>query len=1213
MRKQAGFWGGLMMCLLVGALVCSWQPVASAQETTAGIQGFIKDPSGAAIPQATVELTSAALIGSKKGQSDSSGYYRFSLLPPGEYTLTVSATNFRTHKQTGIKLDAGRLPTIDVQLVIGAITEVVEVSGQAPIVDVTTSKASVSVTSEIFTHLPKGRSFQSLIPFAPGARQEPLQSNNVASGRTGGFQIDGASDGDNQYLVEGLDTTEIRNGGTGTNVPLEFVEEVQIKSSGFEAEFGGGAGVVNVVQKRGHNEWHGSLFTKYTTDAANANDQCTNLGPNTGGTGAAFQQANQCGARQNPTATTPPALSRIDRPLEYYQQKKDHRRILEPGFEAGGPILTDRLWAFVSYLPSFDRDGRTVNFTGAVNPGVRSFTRVDDTHNGLARLDYRVFDKLRLFGSWQYGYRRLSGINLPAYPDSVTGQKNTIAGIDPATLRADTGTVNPLNIFTFGGDWTPNSKTVVTVRYGQFFYNTGDRGRPIGIQHNYDTTLCGPASGCTPTLQSPTGATLGTDGKPIDPTTSFSNTAGFSDLPVSTRQIVREALRRRQLQTDVAYHVGHFLGGTHNFKGGYGFNRLSDDALTAAQQTATVVLNWATAYSPGSAEGNTSCATLTAANGSCQGTAGYFVVQDGVDVKGTVASYNHSLYFQDAWTIKRLTINAGVRFDKEFVPPFSAGANQLSFGFGQKVAPRIGAAYDLLGNGKVKIYGSYGKFFDIMKYSLPRGSFGGEYWHNCAYALNGPNWTTILPAAPGGISCPPSGPANGVTPNTGVVGAFIENIDLRKNLLNPTLPGLDPNIKPMQQHEIVFGTDWAIKPTLGLEVRYARKRLDWAIEDMALTDDLGFYIGNVGTDFGDVVRRITPPDSGTVGDPGHPAECPTCPRGPKALRRYDGLEFRLTKRPSSRWFGAVSYTYSKLTGNYSGLSSTTLTDGGSGGRHNPNNDRSFDLPNMSFTAHGQFMDGPLATDRPHTLKLFGFYTMKWLHQETTIGLSQVAFSGTPRETCWNAIDSVDGCSFVENRGAFVKLHVDVDPVTGVGKFVSDGVVHGLRTPVFTQSDMTIAHEIKVSKTNENLRLVFEWNVQNLLNQHSPLAYWTGPISGRFNGVFPPTASAACPPGSDNGAGSGAACVAGAVPDPFPAHFFPGTGCGTCTPAIPPTANPAWDGVNNPSGINWKAFFTGWDYIGITNATPGLRLDPRYGQPVIFQGARNMRFKVKFSF
>jgi len=82
-----------------------------------------------------------------------------------------------------------------------------------------------------------------------------------------------------------------------------------------------------------------------------------------------------------------------------------------------------------------------------------------------------------------------------------------------------------------------------------------------------------------------------------------------------------------------------------------------------------------------------------------------------------------------------------VRFDKEFVPPFNDVAPSVRFDFDQKIAPRIGGSYDLFRNGKVKVFASYGKFFDIMKYSLPRGSFGGEYWHDCAYAIDTPDFT----------------------------------------------------------------------------------------------------------------------------------------------------------------------------------------------------------------------------------------------------------------------------------------------------------------------------------------------------------------------------------------------------------------------------------------------------------------------------------------
>ena len=111
-RKAILSLAGAVALVLLALAICT--PVAQAQETTADIQGYVKDQSGGGVPNSTVELTGTALIGSKKGRTDSSGYYRFSYLPPGEYTLTVSAAGFRTYKQTGIKLEVGRLPTIDV-------------------------------------------------------------------------------------------------------------------------------------------------------------------------------------------------------------------------------------------------------------------------------------------------------------------------------------------------------------------------------------------------------------------------------------------------------------------------------------------------------------------------------------------------------------------------------------------------------------------------------------------------------------------------------------------------------------------------------------------------------------------------------------------------------------------------------------------------------------------------------------------------------------------------------------------------------------------------------------------------------------------------------------------------------------------------------------------------------------------------------------------
>src|SRR5437016_10723577 len=113
---------------------------ALAQETTGGLQGLVKDPSGAVVPGAKVAVTGASLVGSKELSTDSSGYYRFANLPPGTYTLTVTAKGFKTFKREGLVLEVGHLPSVDVTLEVGTTAEIVEVSSAAPVIDTTTTQ-----------------------------------------------------------------------------------------------------------------------------------------------------------------------------------------------------------------------------------------------------------------------------------------------------------------------------------------------------------------------------------------------------------------------------------------------------------------------------------------------------------------------------------------------------------------------------------------------------------------------------------------------------------------------------------------------------------------------------------------------------------------------------------------------------------------------------------------------------------------------------------------------------------------------------------------------------------------------------------------------------------------------------------------------------------------------------------------------------------------
>ena len=1115
----------VLLCTLIALLAA---PYALAQETTAGLQGSVKDPSGAVVAGAAVELSSPALIGGRKANTDAAGVFRFGALPPGDYSLTVTATGFRTFRQRGIDLAVGRLPNIDVQLEVGAIAETVEVTGTAAQVDVTSSKAAVSVQQEVLLNIPKGRSFQSLIPFAPGARQEPLQGGT--SSRDNGYQIDGASDSENVYLIDGINTTNIQNGGVGKNFQTDFIEEVQIKSSGFEAEYGGAlGGVINAVPKHGSNDWHGSLLTYWRNNAMNANDPCSS-----GYTSAGYSTV--CGLRLDPTKAGLNNGTRLDGTPQYYVPNKDQRNIVEPGYQVGGPVLKDRIWLFSGYIPYLDTTRRMTTFTGA-NPGPRTLTSTLTQHNMMNRVDYRAIDQLRLYAAWNYSYYRQTG-TLSA-PDSVSNQLNTSASTDPNSLRSDAGSVNPSALWSFGGDWTPTSRIVVTARVGYFFNNTEQRGTPVGTRYVYQNTV----NASTKDLQ----------GNAF-PSSSF-NTAGYANIP-SNLATAFDAYKRKSFNGDVSYFVGKF-GGTHTFKAGYFYQSQSNDVLRTFNGGMVNVF-FGSSYQP--VTSSTACDGVISANkanyGSslCQGLYGYFTIGTTVTNTGGTSQTANAIYFQDAWQVGHgLTLNVGLRLDQEKQPPYDPNRfPTVEFGWGQKIAPRIGGAYDVLHNGKLKAYASYGKFFDIMKMGLARGSFGSDYWHDCVYAMDATDYTKITPSYPLGGGCPASGPAPGVN-----VGRFIENVDFRATKADNRDPAIATDMKPMLMHEISAGLDWQINPSWSLESRYTRKRLDRTIEDMSITDNLGFYIGNPGSTIADVLHRPVVIDS-AVGPVG--PFCSECPATVGAIRRYDGMELRLAKRATGNWFGAVSYTYSALRGNYAGLTNTDPTDGG-GGRHSPNNGRAFDLPTMTYLPSGAIDDGPLATDRPHTGKVYGYYRLKWLGMETMLGGIQSAFQGTPLSTCLPVVGTSSACQWAEGRGNFVTFTRAAN-----GDFQKTGVDMGARTPNYFQTDISIQQNIPI-KGHESQRLVFEANITNLFNQHAAVGFNEIAVAG--SGLISP---------------SRATRFAG---DP---------------------------------GVDWAKVMKGYNYVDALNGNntfasvqSPLTLASRYSLPQVYQGNRNIRLALRFVF
>ncbi len=182
-------------------------------------------------------------------------------------------------------------------------------------------------------------------------------------------------------------------------------------------------------------------------------------------------------------------------------------------------------------------------------------------------------------------------------------------------------------------------------------------------------------------------------------------------------------------------------GQQHYFKGGYMLNRLANE-VDRSYPNGRFRMFWNDAFSRGNITNQ-------------RGAYGYYIWEDGVNNQGSVNSKNQGFYFQDSWRVhKRVTLNLGLRFENEFLPPFKPEvngkkvANPVSFGWGDKIAPRIGGAWDVMGDGKTKISGSYGIFYDVLKYELARGSFGSDYWCSHVYTLDTPGQRSRTRARP---------------------------------------------------------------------------------------------------------------------------------------------------------------------------------------------------------------------------------------------------------------------------------------------------------------------------------------------------------------------------------------------------------------------------------------------------------------------------------
>lgn len=1101
----------------------------AAQESTGGFQGTVKDPSGAAVPDAKLILSGSALIGTKELTTDKSGYYRFENLSPGRYTLVVRATGFAETKLNNLTVVVNTTPVVNPELHVGSDNTVVEVSTSAPAIDVTSSTTQTNVTAEQLQFEPHTRTFEGAMAFSPGTSYEPLN---------GGYSVSGAAYNENAYQIEGMDVGNIQTGVQQATLPTDFVENIQLLSNGYQAnEAAALGGVVNVAIKRGTNNWHGSIMASYEGDPMDA-------GPT-------------ASLRYNPQALAP--TTRVDEPYQFYTSKKDHYRYIETGFMVSGFLKRDRLWTSLGFEPQFNTLRRVVNMnyggisgTGAVH-GPTYFNQDSQKYYSTARIDGKITDKIRGYADWVYQYYRINGSSLPNR-DDVYGLLNSSASSNPYNFNYGIGSVQPNVVFNSGVDWTINNHLISTTRYDYFFNNSADRGIPIGVQYSYQTASTGAKA---------------LDGTTIAATSPVAGNAGYANIGANT-QYLFNANTTKSAREDVTFFKKTNTFGTHNLKAGYQWRNISQ-SVNQAYNTGLVQLFWGTQYSPlPSFQAN--CVAINQANlakygqtnktggtstagTSCQGNYGYAVVRELATV-GSASENLHDFYVVDSITVaKGVTLNLGVRDEREFVPSYDQYSSGIKFGFGSKIAPRIGGAWDVFQNGKLKLAANYNVMYDVMKLNLAIGSFGGQYWHNCTYALDDTNYTSIVPQrGPDGHYCSGTGEATFAGGKTPSDLRFIENQDYRIPANDPSSGvAVDPKLMPYREHEATATAAYQVNRNWSVSGTYIRRRLDHAIEDAGLLTSNGENFQIINPGFNNYYQPVQ--------------NCPTCKPEPVAERDYDALEIQAQRLNSRHWNLRASYTYSYLRGNYTGLAQSDQSD--AIGRVAPNNNRDFDEPFFQFKPDGSTFNGRLGTDRPNRIKADGFYSTGtyWQRWESALGLFTQAYQGTPLSSYMDVGVGSGYPVYVEGHGKWVDVTADSNGVLTIGPARTN------RTPWFLQTDGNITQTYKVSDTHESWRIGFEAYVGNIFNQKMATEYYQKINSTNVGGDY------LTPPGYLSGPG------------------------GTLNYGVLENAYDYRSLVNSPTGTKTTTAYSGG----------GMLLSSEYGKPMAWNGGRNIRLTARFTF
>ena len=329
-----------------------------AQTTRGDIQGKVVGDDGLALPGVTVTIESPDMIGTKTTVTDANGGFKFLVIPPGTYKATFSLSGFQTQEQGGIVVPIGSTARVDATM-SAAFTDEVVVTSELPLVDTTSTTVGVNVSSDFFTDLPVGRNYTDVAALTPGAQTD----DSGVDGRDDGQTFYGSTGSENAYYIDGANTTGVELGQQGKTLNFEFIDEVQVKTGSYSAEYGRATGgVINVITKSGGNEFHGDVFGYYDSDSLQSD------------------LSAEAAAGAEGSSFTRPGYTR-----------KDY------GVDLGGYIAKDKLWFFVAYdkVDNSSTIASTQDFSSIIDGAPfagQEFDRQTDRDLWAAKLTWRIND-----------------------------------------------------------------------------------------------------------------------------------------------------------------------------------------------------------------------------------------------------------------------------------------------------------------------------------------------------------------------------------------------------------------------------------------------------------------------------------------------------------------------------------------------------------------------------------------------------------------------------------------------------------------------------------------------------------------------------------------------------------------------------------------------------------------------------------------------------